>query len=296
MMKWLVMFAVARAAFGQAPMRYVHNGPESPSDARYDYHWHILRVALEKTKAEYGPYEIASAPAMTERRQVSQLRSGSGTINILILGPTAEMERDLLPIRIPVDKNLNGYNLLLVRSERLADLASARTLEDLRRLKIGLGQGWIDVDILRANGLNVVTGSSYDGLFDMLDNGRFDAFQRSAIEILDELAVRKDRMPDLVIEPTLCIFYPLPMYFWFSRSPAGERLAARVEKGMWMMLADGTYDQIFSAYQDHKIRELKLAERRILRLENPQLRMQPSFDKRLWFDPQTYRPRARRHE
>jgi len=300
MTKWLVLLALARSVAGQTPMQYIHNGPESPDDARYNYHWEILRVALEKTTTEFGPYELASAPFMTERRQSSELLAATGNITVMLLGTTPKMERDLLPVRIPVDKNLNGYSVFLVRKERLADMARVRTVDDLRRFKIGLGLGWLDVDIYRANNMNVVTGSSYEGLFEMLDNNRFDAFQRSALEVLGELEVRKDRMPDLRIEPTLCVFYPLPMYFWFSRTPEGRRLATRVEKGMRAMLADGSYDRIFSAYQDYKIRELKLSERRIIRLQNPLLAPGTSFDDRqLWFDPATYRPSTRvpgRHE
>jgi hypothetical protein len=44
----------------------------------------------------------------------------------MLLGTTPKMERDLLPVRIPVDKNLNGYNVFLVRKERLADMLDAK--------------------------------------------------------------------------------------------------------------------------------------------------------------------------
>src|SRR4051812_17906051 len=277
MTKWLVMLALAQSAAAQTPMRYIHNGPESAEDARYNYHWEILRVALEKTTPAYGPYKMESAPFMTERRQATELRANTGSINVMLLGTTPDMERDLFPIRIPVDRNLGGYSVLLARKEQLPALSKVRTLADLRRFKIGLGLGWIDVDILHANNLTVVTGSSYDGLFEMLDNSRFDAFLRSSIEVLGELSVRKARMPDLRIESTLCIYYPMPMYFWFSKTPEGRRLAARVERGMRRMIADGTYDEIFSRYQDYKITALKLSDRRILRLENPMLTPETPF-------------------
>jgi hypothetical protein len=63
---------------------------------------------------------------------------------------------------------------------------------------------------------------------------------------------------------------------------------------MRMMIADGTYDKIFSAYQDYKIEKLKLKERKIFRIENPFLGPSTPFaDKRLWFDPETYRSGSR---
>ena len=53
--------------------------------------------------------------------------------------------------------------------------AAVKTVEDLKKFKIGVGQGWLDVEILRADGFTVVTGSNYEGLFEMLANGRSDA-------------------------------------------------------------------------------------------------------------------------
>jgi hypothetical protein len=98
--------------------------------------------------------------------------------------------------------------VFLVRKESLPRFANVRSLDDLRVFSFGLGLGWIDVGILRNNGLRVVTGSSYDGLFDMLDNGRFDIFLRAAAEVLGEYEDRKQRMPDLAIEPGIVLYYP----------------------------------------------------------------------------------------
>jgi hypothetical protein len=85
------------------------------------------------------------------------------------------------------------------------------------------------------------------------------------------------------------LYYPMPMYFWFAKSPQGRRLAERVERGMRIMLEDGSYDRIFAQYQDDKIRRLRLASRRIIRIDNPLLGPDTPFaDRRLWFDPRSY--------
>jgi ABC-type amino acid transport substrate-binding protein len=292
------LLALARASHAsppptpaQAPMRYVHHPPESALDRRYLYHWRILETALEKTKAKYGPYVLEASAFMTEKRQAFELASGTGRLTVMYLGTTPELERTLIPVRIPVDKNLGGYCVFLVRKQRRDELARVRSLEDLRRFTYGLGLGWIDVDILRASGFQVVTGSSYDGLFEMLVNRRFDVFPRAAVEVIDEYEQRKAAMPDLAIEDSLVFYYPLPMYFWFSKTDEGRRLAARAEEGMRLMLADGTYDQIFADFQGSKIARLRLKERRIFKIANPLLGPSTPFaDKRLWFDPQTYEP------
>lgn len=282
----LLLLLLPLAGLAAEPMRYVHPPPESALDRRYDFEWKILETALERTRAAQGPYRIEPSEFMTEQRQVYELAQGTGRLTILFRGTTPEMERTLLPIRIPVDLNLQGYCVLLVRADEQQRFAAMRTLEDLKPLSFGLGLGWIDVDILRANGLRVVTGSSYDGLFEMLRQRRFDVFLRSAVEVLDEFAQRRGTMPELAIEPGLIVYYPMPMYFWFPKTAEGARLASRVETGMRAMLEDGSYQRIFAQYQDAKIRQLGLAGRHIIRLENPLLGPEtPLHDARLWFVP-----------
>jgi hypothetical protein len=279
------------AAVAQEVMRYIYHPPESPLDHRYEYQWEILRTALERTRDTYGPYVMQPSDFMTEKRQAFELRNATGRLTVMYLSSTPEFERDLVPVRIPVAKNLSGYCVLLIRKEDQPRFDAVLTLDDLRRrFTYGLGLGWVDVSVFKRDGFNVVTGSDYDGLFRMLVNRRFDAFPRSVVEVLDEFDRRKAAMPDLAIEQTLLIYYPLPMYFWFPNTPEGRRLADRTREGMTRMLDDGSYDRIFFAYQGDKIERLHLRDRRIFRIPNPMLSPATPFnDRRLWFDPTTDR-------
>ena len=101
---------------------------------------------------------------------------------------------------------------------------------------------------------------------------------------------RKAKLPDLHIEDGLVFYYPLPMYFWFPKTPEGLRLAARAEEGMRSMIKDGTYDRIFDKYQREKIVRLNLKGRRLFKIDNPFLGPETPFkEKGLWFDPATYK-------
>jgi ABC-type amino acid transport substrate-binding protein len=286
----LALLVVSFAAASRAEvMTYVYHAPESSLDVRYLYHWEILRTALERTRPKWGAYRMVPSGFMTERRQAFELKNATGKLSVMYLGTTPDFEQHLIPIRIPVDKNLGGYCVFLIRRDDQQRFANVRSLDDLRRFTYGLGLGWIDVDILKANGFRVVTGSSYDGLFEMVVNRRFDVFLRAATEVLDEYEKRKELLP-LAIEDSIILYYPLPMYFWFPKTDEGRRLAARAEEGMRMMIADGTYDRIFDAYQRQKIERLRLKERRIFRISNPFVGPEtPLAEKRLWFDPQTWK-------
>ena len=270
-------------------MVYIYNAPESDLDQRYTYHWEILRTALEKTAEKHGPFEMVPSERMTENRQAFELEQASGKLSVMYQSTTPAFEESLIPIRIPVDKNLVSYRIFLIRKGEEGRFASVASVEDLKQFRFGLGLGWIDVGVLEANGLPVITGSEYDGLFEMLVNRRFDIFLRAAVEILDEYEARKEALPELAIERSLILYYPLPMYFWFSKTDEGRRLAARAEEGMRMMIEDGTYDTIFDKYQRKKIEALDLKHRKLIKIENPNLGpMTPFDDKRLWFDPERY--------
>lgn len=286
---WAWLFASAAFASPPAVMTYIYHPPESQLDVRYLYQWEILRTALDKTAAKWGPYRMVPSSIMSERRQAFELKNATGKLTVMYLSTSPELERSLIPIRIPVDRNLGGYCVFLIRKGEQARFDAVKSLADLRKFTYGLGLGWLDVDILRNSGFKVVTGSSYDGLFEMLVHRRFDVFVRGAVEVLDEYDSRKKALPDLAVEQRLVFYYPLPMYFWFSRTDEGRRLATRAEEGMRMMIADGTYDRIFDRYQRRKIERLGLKKRRIFRIPNPNLGPETPFaDKKLWFDPQTY--------
>jgi ABC-type amino acid transport substrate-binding protein len=292
--RWVLMVHFGTCAFfspAAEPMSYLFHSPESSLDNRYEYHWTILRAALERTKPKYGEYLMVPSPMMAEKRQAQELKAGTGNLTVMYLSTTPDFERNLVPIRIPVDKNLGGYCVFLTKAENQPRFDAVKSLKDLRKFTFGLGLGWIDVEILRSNSFTVVTGSNYDGLFEMVRNGRFDIFLRAATEVLGEVEQRKTRFPELYIEKRILFYYPLPMYFWFAKTDHGRRLAARAQEGMWSMIEDGTFDQIFDRYHRASIESLRLKQRRLFRIENPFVGPETPFaDKRLWFDPFSYQP------
>lgn len=276
---------------GAEPMRYVYHPPESAMDKRYLYVWRILETALERTTATYGPYVMEPSVFMTEQRQAFELRTASGKLTVMYVDTRPAFERELLAVHVPVDKGLVGYRVFLIRKPDRPKFAAIANLDELRTLKFGIGTDWVDVGILKASQFDVVTGSSYDGLFEMLLHQRFDVFARGANEVTAEFDERKAAMPGLCIEETLCLYYPTVMYFWFAKTKEGERLAARAEAGMRRMLDDGTYDRIFTEFYGAAIEQLRLKSRKLFRIPNPFLGPEtPLQEARLWFDPQTYQP------
>lgn len=258
-------------------------------DSRYDYDWAVLRAALEKTTPRYGVFEQhQSDVAMSPPRVVQEMTSPSGRINIFVRATSPELERQFMPVRLPVDRGLLGYRLLLIRGADQQRFSKVKSIADLRHLRAGLGQGWADVPIFEKAGVPVVEGSSYDGLFAMLEADRFDFYSRSADEALREFQERHDAHPQMAVEQTLLLHYPLPRYFFVRRDAEGKLLAKRIEAGMEMMIKDGTLDTLFQRYKGDLIKNTAMQKRRIIHLANPKLTPQTPLTRgELWFNPLT---------
>ncbi|MQA20507.1 ABC transporter substrate-binding protein [Rugamonas rivuli] len=285
----LLLASCLVAAPGRAATQLTYPLTSDGIDSRYDYDWAVLRTALEKTTPQYGVFEQhQSTVAMSPPRVVQEMSSPSGRINIFVRATTPELERQFLPVRLPVDRGLLGYRLLLIRGADQQRFAGIRNVADLRRLRAGLGQGWADIPIFQRAGVPVVEGSSYDGLFAMLEAERFDFYSRSADEAMREFQERHDAHPQMAVEQTLLLHYPLPRYFFVRRDAEGKLLAKRIETGMEMMIKDGTLNTLFQRYKGDLIKNTAMHKRRVINLANPKLTPQtPLARGELWFNPLT---------
>lgn len=251
---------------------------------RYAEYLEVLKTALDKTVDRYGPYVMRKSDlAMNESRYLVELAAGK-RLNVAWSATSPEKERSLIPIRIPLSKGLLGYRILLIRADRQARLDGVRTLEDLRSLTFGVGPGWGDAEIYKAAGLTLQV-AEYDSLFLMLSAGRFDVFSRGVNEVFGEYAARRAALPELAVEEHLLLHYPYPFYFFVS--PQAPDLAKRIERGVRIMVDDGSFDAIFYKFNGKALAQANIASRRIITLDNPLLPAQtPLKDKRLWYRPQ----------
>ncbi len=279
----LIGTALLHPAARSDPMRYVYPPPESGADVRMHFYWDILQLALEATHPTWGSFSMqASQKVMTPARAEMQL-DNSLEITVMARTTSQAREKSLIPIRIPLDKGLTGYRLFLIKASKQTALSGIRSTRELRQFRIGQAANWIDVEILRNAGLDVVTGPTYEGLFSMLEADRFDLLSRGVNEISAELAANAQAHPNLAIEKKLVLYYPLPRYFFFARTPEGEKLARRAEEGLRILLRNGVFQKRYAVFKKSFLADLHLSGRRVIRIANPMLPPQtPLADKTLW--------------
>ncbi|WP_343733361.1 hypothetical protein [Duganella sp.] len=256
----------------------------SRQDSRDRYTLLMLRAALDASSARYGDYDLRSSPLGMERdRLLSEMKKGA-LVNLSAQITSPEWERSLMPIRIPIDKGLSGYRISLIAGSQQARFNTITTLEQLKRLPLGAGRQWSSTAVFLHAGFEVAQGNSTANLHSMLAAHRFLHFPRGIEEAVFEQAAYAPAFPDLEVERSMAIFFPLPRYFFVT--PGQPRLAGRLEYGLRRMLADGSFDRIFHDFYDELINKVNLRKRRIFRLDNPLLSPEtPLANKAYWYDP-----------
>ena len=263
-----------------APRTIVFPRAEQGGDRRDDYQVQLLLLALGKSAPgayAFEPHKVF----MLQERALHELETAPG-LDVVWTMTTAEREKSLLPIRVPLDRGLLGWRLLLVRQDDERRFAAINTPQALRPLRAGQGADWPDTGILKAAGLPVETTLTYGELFTRLAGGRIDYFPRSMLEVWNEAAAHSD--DGLVVESHLALHYPAAMYFFIKRSDA--TFAADLRRGLDMALADGSMQVLFERHYGSAIRRAGLGRRTVIELKNPLLSPEtPLDDRRLWFRP-----------
>ena len=259
----------------ETSLRYFPAGPI------YEYRWKLLELAL--AHAQNAGESIRLVPYgedVTQNRGMELLQSGA--IDVIALGTNVEREAMMRPIKIDILRGIVGFRIFVIRA---ADQERIERLDELslkKQLTFGLNSQWADLPIMRANGFTVETSTSYENLFVMLAGGRFDAFPRGLNEAERELEERRQSYPQLAIEQTKALFFPYPVYFWVSKE--NTLLEKRIERGLKLSLADGSFRKLFETYHAAEIAMLASEKRQVIRMANPILPAEtPEPDTRWWW-------------
>lgn len=283
-----VLFALLATCHGalavEAAGRVVTYPPgESNRDPRLRYPVQVLELALEKAG---GQFVAAPSSVNAQQSRNLMLLAAHQGLDVLWTVTSEAREQELRPIRIPIDRGLFGWRLLLIRAADQARFDAVHSLDQLTALRGGQGHDWPDTPVLQGAGLAIETSPSYEGLFAMLGRGHIDYFPRSVAEIWAELALRTDQ--PIALEQTLVLHYPSALYFFVNLEDAA--LAEAIERGLRRAIADGSFYELFKRQYGPAIERAALQQRRVIELPNPLLpEATPLADKPLWFSPEEAR-------
>lgn len=263
----------------QTRMRVRYARPPRDIDEAGWFPLRLLRLALQ---ASEEPHQIESSRhVVVQERATRDLAAGLDTVDLLWTITSVERERRLRAVRVPIDRGLFGWRLLLVRAGEGPRFAGVRSLDDLRRFVLLQGDEWPDTEILRVNGLQLRTTSSLMHLFEMLERREGHAFPRSVEEIWWE---KEKFAPRFEVEPQLALHYPSAMYYFTA--PGNARLAQALERGLERLIENGEFRRVFQEHHAPLLARANLQLRTRLELRNPLLPASaPLRDARLWWRP-----------
>ncbi|NRR34165.1 ABC transporter substrate-binding protein [Oxalobacteraceae bacterium] len=257
--------------------------PESRADHRRDFASLVLRTVMERTVPEFGRYRIEQAAVYMNRRRLFEALKEGKFVNVAAYPASQEWMDALRSVQVPIDMGLQSWRLLLIDGDKQVQFRTVQSLEQLQRWSAGTGGGGITLKALRENGLPVVTGGSYPGLFQMLMAGRFDYFPRGLNEIFSEYDHFRASYPALAVENSLLLHQQVVSLFFVS--PRAQHLQRRLTLGMEAMVRDGTLERLVLSYFKADLQRAALCGRTRLELASAPLAPAMYARKELWIDP-----------
>jgi hypothetical protein len=136
----------------------IYPRPESVTDVRSSY----PVALLQKCEQQFSEL-FTLRPSKVHTQQGRSLRQlvADKEMDVVWALTNQEREKTLLPVRIPIDRGLIGWRLLLIKATNEALFNNITSAEQLSKLVAGQGHDWPDVEVLRANHLTVSTSSTY---------------------------------------------------------------------------------------------------------------------------------------
>ena len=227
---------------------------------RYKFGLAVLDLVLKKSGAVYQ----LTAPDSGINEGRGEWLVILGNLDLEFMSTTADREKDMIAVKIPIYSGLLGARLLLVNKSDKKAFSHVQSVEELQHFVGGHGLHWGDLPVYEANNLPVQTSATYDTLFKMLKGRRFNYFHRGISEIRGELS---RHAADLTIADNIFLFYPHPVYFFVTKSK--PELAKQIEKGFRVALSDGSYKQLFDSEYKELIQQAQLDTRKLIVLKNP---------------------------
>lgn len=239
-----------------------------PTFTRNSYYIELLKLTLDKTINKYGNYEIENTVKDSlQGRLLFCLAKGCDDVDVMWSMTNIEREKGSLPVRIPLLKGLMGCRLLIINKDKSLFFSKITNVKEIKKLTAVQGNDWPDTDILIANGFKVVTNPSYEGMFNMVDSGRVDYFPRAINEPYDEIKLRP-RL-NLMVDEKIILYYFSPNFFFVNINK--PELRDRLEEGLKIAIADGSFDKLFYNHPSNKeiLKKIDFKKMKIFKLDNP---------------------------
>lgn len=271
----------------ESPLIVTHKLPEITSAEHILHEVEVLKLALDKTSAEDGPYELRGIPPMNRARTIAVLHNNSYPNLVLQMSYEDDLadQEKLAYIPFPLDRGALSYRICFMRDEIKSKFSNITRTEQLHNYTFGTGIGWADTKILRHNHLQVIEANSVLNLFRMTKAGRVDLFCRGPSEYLYEQA--HESSLGLSSDEHLALYYPLPKFFFAHKD--NQPALDRIKRGLEIAYKDGSFNKLWRKRHNDGLQAAGLQKRNLVKMENPLIKHLSRDYETYLYDPLTDR-------
>ena len=128
----LLLLALSLPSLTMAATRFTLITGETQQDVRMNYYRAAMRLALEKTRPDYGDYELLDAIRMNKARMRLEVQTpGKNALFIVDSWPQEIPQPGVSLVPFPIDLGVLGYRVCFVGSAQA--LAGVHTLSQLQQ-------------------------------------------------------------------------------------------------------------------------------------------------------------------
>ncbi len=230
-----VLLSLSNIAQSQPSPMVVKHFDYSYSSTLQPYFVSVLELCLALTEVEYGDYKIIRNREILSAARAKLETEKGERLNVLFSssweGRLVNKE-SVIAHEFAALNDLLGLRNLIIRNAEAIPPQYLQTEADFKQLSAGQGFYWEDTRILRHAGIPVVEGQSFDALFPMLAQKRFDYLPLSMLEVKQVLKHKQLQHPNFRISPDIQIFYPMSLKLYVNAKEVAlsERIALGLQK------------------------------------------------------------------
>ncbi|ARN67561.1 ABC transporter substrate-binding protein [Vibrio vulnificus] len=161
-----------------------------------------------------------------------------------------------------------GCRVLVVRASDTAHFADV-TETQLKAMVAGIPATWADADLLRQNGYQVLEKGSLEQMFLLLQEGLCDFIPLGINEAQSLLEEYPHASEKLAIEPSLMLYYPLPVVFYVA--PQHPALHKEMTAALNKLEQAGTLQLLYEKHYARSVNQMNPQQRQVIELMNPAL-------------------------
>ena len=227
----------------------------------------LISLALEKAKPKYGAIALKRVAVDSYSAAFSKLENNTADFDAVISALDKDREAQFLPVFFPLDRGLLGFRLCIISPDAESNFEKITSLHDFHdlNLSVTLSPDWTDMQIMKNNDIPVIEIKAHRQRLQLARQDNSVCYSRSIIEIENEL---RD-VPDLIIEQSFVMLYPLAEILYFRKG--ADDLARALEYGLKKAYQDGSFSILFDQYYHDLRQHHGLYSRKLLITPSPLL-------------------------